>query len=463
MRSTTYYPVYNVLLLLGALLPAGCEKFMDVAPPTDLRAAAFVFSTDATATATVTGIYGRLVDYQDQFSDFSFSLYPGLLADELNSTAAVNSTRDPFQYNTLLVSNSMVAAFWKRGFERVYQANACIEGLEQATTLTDTVRTQLLAESRLMRAFFYDHLVNLFGEVPLETTTDYKRNEVMPRAPVAELYAFMIADASYAAIHLPSWRNTRVRFRPSREAAYALLAKLYLYQGDWSNANRYATKVIEMEEYGLEPNLQQVFAVTSNEAIWQLGSTAGVSLVQQALAYIAPGETVRPQVAVSQSLLQAFEPNDRRKESWLKSSKAGGATWYYPYKYKQRTGVNTSECITLFRLAELYLLRAEALARQQQLSAALSDLERIRHRAGLLPPDPAATQQQLLQAIARERRIELMFEWGNRWYDLNRTGAADTVLLKEKGAYWQTTDLLLPVPEEEILRNSRLEQNPGYH
>jgi hypothetical protein len=166
--------------------------------------------------------------------------------------------------------------------------------------------------------------------------------------------------------------------------------------------------------------------------------------------------------AVTPYLLDAFEPNDLRKTNWLKSNTVSGTTYFYPYKYKVRTAAPPyTEYYMVFRLAELYLIRAEARAQQNNTSGAQDDLNKIRSRAGL-QNTTADTQQLLLTAIIHERRIEFMAEWGHRWFDLKRTGMSDAVLGPLKSPTWQSTDTLYPILQYELDTDPFLTQNPGY-
>ena len=114
----------------------------------------------------------------------------------------------------------------------------------------------------------------------------------------------------------------------------------------------------------------------------------------------------------------------------------------------------------VFRLAEQYLIRAEALAQQNKLDSALADLNLVRQRAGL-GNSTAVTGTDVLAAVMHERQTELFAEWGHRWFDLRRTGTIDAVLGAVKPG-WQPTDSTLPVPFTQIQDNSLLTQNPGY-
>jgi len=139
----------------------------------------------------------------------------------------------------------------------------------------------------------------------------------------------------------------------------------------------------------------------------------------------------------------------------------GNQTFYYPYKYKNILSSSpTVEDFMILRLGEQYLIRAEASAELGNTAAALADLNVVRARAGLAAvtvSSPAAA----LTAIMHERQIELFTEWGNRWYDLKRTGTATAVLSSEKTA-WQANAELYPVPRTQLSVNPLLTQNPGY-
>jgi hypothetical protein len=162
--------------------------------------------------------------------------------------------------------------------------------------------------------------------------------------------------------------------------------------------------------------------------------------------------------------MQAFEQNDRRKDAWLLPNPLSTQQRFCPFKYKEG-GNNGSgaEYYMVLRLAEQYLIRAEARARQNKLTGingAVPDINSIRIRAGLTPTS-ATTQQGLLDAVAQERRIELFVEWGHRWMDLKRTGKASAVLSPIK-QYWDETDTLYPIPFSEIQLNPNMTQNQNY-
>jgi hypothetical protein len=161
----------------------------------------------------------------------------------------------------------------------------------------------------------------------------------------------------------------------------------------------------------------------------------------------------------------AFEADDLRYTEWVRSKTVSGVEYFYPYKYRVRTpasGDPHKEYTTLLRLAEQYLIRAEARAWQNKLTgvnSAQADVNVIRARAGL-PNTLASTQEELFMVIAHERRVELFTE-GHRWFDLVRAGNADAVLSPVKPD-WNATDSRWPVPLAELTKNPMLTQNPGY-
>jgi hypothetical protein len=253
------------------------------------------------------------------------------------------------------------------------------------------------------------------------------------------------------------------KVRPNRITATSLLARVYLYVKDWVNADREATAVINAGLYGLAP-ITTLFQRNSIETIWEITSNNELLNTEQAGVFIPASATSIPTYPVTNSLLTAFEPGDLRKQNWLKSTIAGNPSvvYYYPYKYKERSSTSpVKEYNIIFRLAELYLIRAEAKAMQDDLTIALQDINAVRGRAGL-QAFSANNRNDILLQIEKERQTELFCEWGDRWLNLKRTDRADAVLNTLKGSFWQSTDKSYPIPSTELTYNPALIQNPGY-
>ncbi|RNL68628.1 RagB/SusD family nutrient uptake outer membrane protein [Sinomicrobium pectinilyticum] len=435
-----------------------CENFTETGVPKTELIGTRVYTTDETATAAVTGIYSRMVSGFGGFANYRTTLWGGLSADELDNFST-DMSQVEFYENALSPTNNFVGNLWSEPYNYIYHANAVLEGLENANGISPVIRRQLRGEALFIRAFCHFYLVNWFGGVPYITTTDYRENSLASRLPEAEVYPLLIADLEQARELLEATYVTGERIRPNRHTATALLARVYLYSGDWLNAETMTTEVIDLHGiYELEEDPDKVFLANSTEAIWQLRPVAGNRNTVEGYSFILTAAPANS--ALSHRVIDAFEPGDIRKTRWTGSIISGNSTYYYPYKYKVRTGSELSEYYMVFRLAELYLVRAEARARQGNISGAGKDLNIIRNRAGLANTT-AATQAEMLDAVFREKRVEFFAEWGHRWFDLKRTGRAGTVLGTVKPG-WQPTDVLYPVPHAEIQNNPNMEQNPGY-
>jgi hypothetical protein len=299
------------------------------------------------------------------------------------------------------------------------------------------------------------------------TTTDYRTSAVASRIPTAKVYEHIITDLKDAQNLLAedySFSDGE-RTRPNKWTAIALLARAYLYVQDWNNAETHSTILIENHAYRLVPDLNAVFLRNSDEAIFQLKSTyvpGGVNTFD-AEAFIPSG--IPTTVALTSQFVGAFEPGDKRSGEWVNSITVNDITYYFPHKYKVKAGSSSppiTEYLMLFRLAEQYLIRAEARTHQDNNAGALADLNDIRSRAGLTSLI-SSTKGDLLLTIEQERRVEFFAEFGHRWLDLKRTNRADIVLGAIKALNWQPTDALFPIPLTELQRNANLNpQNPGY-
>jgi starch-binding outer membrane protein, SusD/RagB family len=436
---------------------------VQIDPPQTQLVSATVFSNDQTATAAMIGIYSEMMGDFSGISggNQSISYLTGLSSDEFKDHSSI-SGKAQFYTNNLSVDNIYSQNIWIEAYKYIYQCNAIIEGLTTATGVSLQVQKQLKGEALFMRSFCHFYLVNLFGKVPLILSTDYKVNALKRPATTAEVYASVISDLTDAENLLVNDYSISggEKTRPNKWAAKALLARMYLYAQDWIKAESKASELINNSSFVLEPNLNQVFLKNSSEAIWQLQPVFPGLNTFDAYFYIIRSSP--RYVSLTQSFTNAIEPNDQRKTEWTRSIIVSGTTYFYPYKYKVGYGSPiVSEYLMVLRLAEQYLIRAEARAQLDNLAGANSDLNTIRSRAGL-PSITATDKATMLDAILTERRIELFSEWGHRWLDLKRMKKTDSVLGSAKAPNWQATDSLYPIPQSEIQKDINLQQNPGY-
>jgi hypothetical protein len=484
------------------ILTSSCKKFIDIGEPLTSITTAKVFTNNEDVNAVLAGLYSQMMSGSGgsfNFSNGAASVYAGLSSDELVTYfGAANSEEYQFERNKLLFNNIGPNTIWSPAYSNIYTANAALEGIDasNATTFTDSARRQATGEFKFVRAFSYFYLTNFFGDVPLVLSSDFNITTKLPRSSQADVYKQIILDLQDAQALLPAdyaFVPGNERIRPNKQAAAALLARAYLYIKDWRNAEVQASNVINDSRYQLV-GLNDVFLKNSNEAIWQLKPNKTVppfgindagkfnallrwedlpiderpfyldkDFFGSIVDYITPPYYFTPQLASS------FEGGDQRKEVWADFRETpsvqpyDGVTIYYATKYKEvNSSPGQTEYYMVLRLAEQYLIRAEARAELDENTGAASDLNAIRTRAGL-PSTTAAGKSALLDAVAQERRVELFTEFGHRWFDLKRTGKATAVLsaIATKTPF-DPTQLLYPIPASELKNGPLLIQNPGY-
>ncbi len=448
----------TIFLPLFAFLCGSCNKFLDINAPASSVETQKIFENENTALSAVKGLYGQVRTSATGIMNGGLSFYPGVGSDELYNPTNL-STLQSFYTNGLLSDNSTVLTMWTNGYQYIYSANAVLDALSKSTGIGAGNKNMYRGEMLYMRALVYFYLINLYGDVPLILSPDYIGNATLGRSPVNKIYEQIIADLLEAQALLAASYGTLPNTRVNTMAATALLARVYLYRGQWGNAETQASTVINSNSFRLEPDLNKVFLNTSPEVIFQVSRVNTNS--SEGGAFIPASVTTLPVYAATDYLLNIFSADDERKTNWFRTNIVSGRQYYYPYKYKVRSSTTSTEYEVVQRLAEVYLIRAEAYAQQGKTTDAQNDLNKIRNRAGLANTI-ATTQPELIAAITLERQIELFAEWGHRWFDLKRTGKVDEVLGVRKAPNWQATDSIYPIPISQVNANPALKQNPGY-
>jgi len=476
-----------IFIVFIALSTINCNKLVQVPEPINSVTLSQVFSSDATAEAAVLGIYNNMSITQG-FFNVSMTTYPGESADELTDQTSGNELNDVFLSNTLTTfnaNNTSLQYFWQPAYYNIYCANSVIAGIEASTGMTGNAKIQLTGEAKFIRALCYFYLTNLFGDLPLVLSDDFNKTVLLAKTPRIQVYQQIVDDLLDAIKALPGdFSSTGGQpIRANKWAAAALMAKVYLYQGNWSGADSAAAAVINSGQFSLVPLPvnpsdgfplgsplmdSDAFEANSPEAILQVQSSAQVYpfTTHDGNFFIVPS-SYTPTMWLTSQLLNAFEVNDLRKLNWLDSAGVGqqGGPYYYPFKYKIQTGTPPPnlENLTLLRFAEQYLIRAEAEGNLNQLGAAIDDLNTIRTRAGLDSIRPPISQDSVLARVRQENRIEFFGELGHRWFDLKRWGMAiDTLRNISYKRGIDSTQLLYPIPTIELQNDPNLTQNPGY-
>ncbi|WP_121667546.1 RagB/SusD family nutrient uptake outer membrane protein [Mesonia aquimarina] len=459
-----YIYIYLVIGLVSLLW--SCEDYVDIGqPPNDLTQTS-VFTEERTAQAALDGIYHQLQESGFASGDRnSVSLLSAVSSDEMIEYAQEND-RQAFFSMTLQAENSHNESLWASFYERIYSINAFLEGVTTSEALPPEFVKRAQGEALALRAFSYLYLTELYGAVPLAQGTAYQENAQLERSPQVDVYNFILSDLLQAREHLEDHgiSNPGIRTRIGAAAVESLLARVYLYQQAWPEAEKAADAVLAEGSYTLENDLNAAFLADSAEAIWQLLPTDPRFNTWQGQYYILTGSPETPlapaSLAMREELVNAFDAQDLRKQAWIGSLNEGGNTYAYPFKYKQKQQGEPMEYNMMLRLAEIYLIRAEARLEQGKISEARSDLNMIRTRAGLA--DFTGQGEAALRAeLYHQRRLELFAEGGHRWIDLKRWNRAGTVLAPLKPA-WDPHDKLYPIPASELLKNPNLDQNEGY-
>ena len=449
-----------------AFLLSSCSDWVAAPAPVSQLSSSSVYQDDATASAAMAGVYIQMMSSASYFASGgagSITVLAGLSADELESQATATSGIT-FYNNALDRFNTDNARLWQQAYKTIYYANSVLEGLQKSQSVSQSVRGRLTGEALFLRAFCHFYLVNLYGDVPLVLSTDYQHNQTIARAATDSVYAQILSDLTVAKTALATdfSLDQGQRIRPNARAVAAFLARVYLYRKDWQKAADQASELIgAVSDFQLTA-VDSVFLKNSKEAIWQLMPVSPVLNTYEGNTFVL--NAAPTSISLHSGLAKQFLTTDLRNR-WIGRVSAQNQLFYFPYKYKIRTGTPVQEYSMVLRLAEQYLIRAEAYAHQGQNQRAVQDLDHIRQRAGLVALEPEAlqlTQEALLDSVYQQRRLELFCEWGHRWFDLKRTAHAGRKLTESKSIRWQDSAGLYPIPDSEIQLNSALIQNPGY-
>ncbi|MEO7986037.1 MAG: RagB/SusD family nutrient uptake outer membrane protein [Gemmatimonadales bacterium] len=440
--------------LAFALLPwlAGCDSILDTKPTDQLPQDRAITSAEG-ARAALTGAYSALQDFDIgiRYYGGDFSLLGDLSSDNADNTGTSTSFADA-DANQLRAANATVGGIWAAIYRAINRSNNIIEKVPALTDLDDTEKNEILGEAYFLRALDYHNLVKFWGPVPLRLETVKSVDEAadIVRAPVADVYAQINSDLAQADQLITSTSPTT---RATSGAVKAIQARVYLYQGDWANANAKADEVIGLG-YTLADAYSDLFDEEGQETpedIFKILFTAQ-QYENMGYYYHSTDDGGTADLTPTQSLIDTYDPDDERL-AW--SILDDGAGTISGVKFPTVAG---AEDFHVIRFAEILLIKAEALARLSDLAGAVDAYNPIRVRAGLpehVLGNDVTTQDEVLAAIDRERRIELAFE-GDRWPDLVRRGVAVSVMGIPD---FQT---LYPIPQAEVDVAPGLTQNPGY-
>jgi hypothetical protein len=297
--------------------------------------------------------------------------------------------------------------------------------------------------------------------MPLTPASDPSQASAYTRASVSEVYTQILADLDKAQTLVVPSNNTRT---VTPLAVRAIRARVLFYRaglaGSATSAADYAAALTEAQAVlaGRDtlteayPNLFSATGANTSEDIFRIVYFGSVETNSLGNYYIQLG---RHELTPTTDLNNAYTANDVRK-AWNIGPSGTTTRPLDGRKFRSRPG---TEHVHVIRLAELVLMKAEILARQNNLAGAVAEYNKVRVRAGLAPHVlgvDVTTQADVISAIERERRLELAFE-GDRWPDLVRLGRAGQVKTLTNPGF-----VLFPIPLRDVNTSPGLQQNPGY-
>ena len=455
---TPFMRLYTLRPLLIVVLALGCESVLDVAPINE-TAEDDAITTPAKARAAVAGMFDGLQD--DDYYGGTLLFFGDLSAEDVEHTGTFTSYRQ-VDLNAITSDNVSIESMWDALYRTVGRANIVIARVPSVTGLDPGERDEMLGAAYLIRALTFHNVARFWGDpaptglgipLPLEPAPDLVIASQITRATTAQTYTQILSDLAQAQTLLGSVGVIR-----------AIRARVLLYQQNWAAAEAEAEAVVALG-YSLAPDYSDLFTASGDPTDEDIFRVAFNEVDYNYLGYYYRAKGAaggRREITPSDILLQAYDPGyvpgnpatytpvDLRGE-WNVAFTGGGTL----YGSKYPTGIG-AEDLHVIRFAEVLLIQAEAEARQNKLTEAEATLAPIRVRAGLTALDlDVLMQQQAIDAILRERRLELAYE-GDRWPDLVRTGLAVTTLGIPA---FQT---LYPIPLNEIDIAPGLVQNTGY-
>ncbi len=460
-----------------------CDSFLDKEPLSqiiDESADTASVYTGADAETGIAAVYSGMKTSQSEL--FFLDHYVNGDAQSDNSYAGADNP-DNFQIDDYKISstNRNISRDWKYFYGLIGTCNGVIERTPKAVGLDAARRDEIIGEASFMRGYLYFGMVQLWGGVPIvtkpvpEITSDNFAEVYSILYPDSktqdEVYTQIITDLTTAVNQAPTAYGP-TKMRGTKAAAHAILAKVYATRqpADWNKVSEHADAVIA-SGFTLLPAFEQLWDgqhENSAESIFELDCIGGATGSNWGSSMFV-GKDWKKFNTPTHDLVDLFDAEQDmvRKNSSILFQKITSWTdvnWdisNYPFCYKMRNTNGTQNQI-LLRLADILLLKAEALTELGQLDAASGAqyyVNLIRSRAKLAPTT-ATTADALRTAIAKERRLELAFE-GHRWYDLKRTGKAIETM-SALGYTINENKLLFPIPQGERDKNINLKQNPGY-
>ncbi|MGD2033785.1 MAG: RagB/SusD family nutrient uptake outer membrane protein [Bacteroidales bacterium] len=503
--------------LLLALFIASCtEEYLET-NPYGLQNEDTYYSTDEEVRKGLNAAYDFLVrDFatsndESEGAGYSSSFMMRCIASD-NGNAGGGNPQDIEDWQQMdefrtVSSNGSLLQHWQRSYFGIYRCNLLLD--REYDEMSDEL-VVYLAEARFLRAYYYWELVTFFGGVPVVDWIISTADPYPPRNTEQEVWTFIETDLTAAIEDLPlkSQRAPSERQRASKGAARALLAKAYMFREKYSDAAQVLEDLFDSYEYELDSSYAHIFALDGEfgtESIFEISYTSSfggewdgnrsrnlegnVNSQLMGVRGLSSNSYYFPGWGFNKVELDLIEAFDSENDSIRKYSTAYGDEFFtehdisYTDNYKN-TGwwckkmapdnasfgdgdgapeLDYQHNEVVLRLADMYLLYAEAQFRLGNEGVTREYINRIRFRVNLPDLDGGLSGQALFDALVKERRLELAME-GHRYFDLIRWGLAAQVLQNQwGGSFDPNVHTVFPVPQQEISRSGGvLKQNTGY-
>lgn len=445
---------YSLYILLTLLSVTACREVLEPTPY-DIRIDELALKRADDVPSVRIGLYSAF-----RGMAASIIIAGDFTADQVLHNGTFSDYRE-LGTKQITSTNGLVGGLWGSIYRTAYVANFILERLPDVTGVPEATRKQVTAEAKFLRGLAYFYGVYTYGDIPLVKNTDQAANSNIGRTPKAQVLASVLEDYQAALTDLPEKADGGVAY-VSKNTVRAALARYYLYQKSWQLAENNATLVINSGVFSLPADFENVVLRNfTSESIFEVGYTISDDAGTLTNLFVT-----RREVIPSNQVVAAFISNEAGTRistlSFNAQQQKGNDNGWTVRKYG--TALEDNANIVIFRLAEMYLIRAEARAQLGRLSGtngAIADINVLRTRAKA-PMLSTGSQSDILLAIERERVYELAFE-GHRWYDLVRTGRAQAVM-SAFSPNWNNRYELWPIPQSETQRNPALKgaQNPGY-
>jgi starch-binding outer membrane protein, SusD/RagB family len=469
MKIMNTHKLYFTLLAAVGLALGSCSKsFVDKTPLGSLPTGAALDSSTLLQ-SDLNGLYAELRNVDQYGRDFL--ILGDLMADNIWLQARNSGRYVPqWEYNTP-VSDATALAMWSESYQGILDANQIIDA---TATGADAIKAQAYA----LRALLYFKLVNIYAGPYTSDSTGlgvplvlhYNVNALPARATVAQVYAQIVSDLQTALQSTPTYQSSVFL---SNYAVEGLLARVFMYMGDYNDAYNLATDVINNSPFTLVTP-QTLPAFWANPGVQTDAVEVMFEIDCDPVNNNGPDDLGGfynhgyQDVYCSSDLYALYSATDARGLLLVGGLTAAGVNAIVVNKYPNALNTDKDN-LKVIRLAEVYLIAAESANRLGNDSKAQTWLNALMAQRDPVFPGYTDIGPTLLSEIVTERRKELAFE-GDRFYDLQRLGLAVNRVsnngsdpagdgLSVPFGYFER---LMPMPQQELLRNPNIQQNPGY-